>query len=134
MKKYYLDTNIVIRFLLQDHKTHSAKANRLFETASEGKCLLVLTDVAIAEAVWVLTSVYKIEREEVGKTLETLISQKGILCPNVTVVSDALIRFQNVKCDFFDCYLAALAKDSGDSVASFDKDLKKFKDIKLWEN
>lgn len=133
MNKYYLDTNIVIRFLLQDHKTLSRKANRIFEEADNGDCSLILTDVAVAEAVWVLTSVYKIERQKVGETLTKLIIKRGIICRNKIVMIDALSKFSEVNCDFFDCYFAALAEDSGDGVASFDSDLKKFSGVTLWQ-
>jgi len=133
MKKYYIDTNIVIRFLLQDHKALSPRANRLFEQAENGECILILTDVALAEAVWVLTSVYNIDRRNVGGTLAKLVVQKGIQCPGRAVLLEALTLYQDKNCDFFDCYLAALAKESDDGIASFDKDMKKFKDISLWE-
>jgi predicted nucleic-acid-binding protein len=134
MKKYHLDTNVILRFLLHDHEDLSPKANALFGTASEGNCVLVISDVAIAEAVWVLTSFYKVARENVAEILAKLIAQKGIQCANKDIMSDALTRFSGTNFDFFDCYLAAMAKSSGDGIASFDSDLKKFKDVKLWEH
>jgi predicted nucleic acid-binding protein len=46
---------------------------------------------------------------------------------------DALARFKATNCDFFDCYLAAQAAAAGVGIASFDKDLAKFKDAILWD-
>ena len=53
MKKYLLDTNMLLRFLLNDHAEQSPVAARLFRQAAERECLLILTDLGVAEAVWV---------------------------------------------------------------------------------
>ena len=133
MKKYLLDTNVLLRFLLDDHPELSQAAAGLFQQAADGKCLLILTDLGVAEAVWVLTSYYKLERQAVAESLAKMIVKAGIQCPTQESVLDALTRFKASNCDFFDCYLAAQASALGVAVASFDKDLKKFEDVSLWE-
>ena len=59
----------LLRFLLDDHSELSQAAAGLFQQAADGngKCLLILTDLGVAEAVWVLTSYYKLKR---GKRLQ----------------------------------------------------------------
>jgi len=61
------------------------------------------------------------------------IGKSGIHCPNSIVILDALHRFRDTNCDFFDCYLAAMFADSGHAVASFEHDFRKFPDIALWK-
>jgi predicted nucleic-acid-binding protein len=133
VKKYLLDTNVLLRFLLDDHPELSQAAAGLFQQAADGKCLLILTDLGVAEAVWVLTSYYKLERQTVAESLAKMIVKAGIQCPTQESVLDALTRFKASNCDFFDCYLAAQASALGVAVASFDKDMKKFEDVSLWE-
>jgi predicted nucleic-acid-binding protein len=133
MKKYLLDTNMLLRFLLADHAELSPKAARLFQQAGDRKCLLILSDLGIAEAVWVLTSYYKIGRKDVAESLAKLVVRAGVHCPALDPVLDALARFKATNCDFFDCYLAAQAVASGVGVASFDKDFAKFTDVTLWD-
>jgi len=133
VKKYLLDTNVLLRFLLDDHAELSRAAAGLFQQAADGKCFLILTDLCIAEAVWVLTSYYKLERQTVAESLAKMIAKAGIQCPTLEPTLDALARFKASSCDFFDCYLAAQASASGVAIASFDKDLKKFEDVSLWE-
>ena len=133
MKKYLLDTNVLLRFLLDDHAELSRAAAGLFQQAADGKCLLILIDLGIAEAVWVLTSYYKLERQTVAQSLAKVIVKAGIQCPALEPVLDALARFKATNCDFFDCYLAAQAAASGVAIASFDKDSKKFEDASLWD-
>jgi len=133
MKKYLLDTNMLLRFLLADHTELSPKAARLFQRAAGRECLLILTDLSIAEAVWVLTSYYKLQRKKVAESLAKLLARSGVHCPDLDPVLDALDRFKATNCDFYDCYLAAQAVASGVGIASFDKDFSKFKDVTLWD-
>ena len=69
----------------------------------------------------------------VAESLAKMIVKAGIQCPTQESVLDALARFKASNCDFFDCYLAAQASASGVAIASFDKDLKKFEDVNLWD-
>ena len=133
MKKYLLDTNVLLRFLLDDHLELSRATARLFQQAADEKCLLILADLCIAEAVWVLTSYYKIERQKVADSLAKLLLKAGVQCPSLEPVLDALARFKATNCDFFDCYLAGQAVSSGIAIASFDKDFRKFEDASLWD-
>jgi predicted nucleic-acid-binding protein len=124
---------VVLRFLLDDHAELSKAAAELFQYAADGKCLLIFTDLCIAEAVWVLTSYYKLERQTVAGSLAKMIVKAGIQCPTLEPTLDALARFKDSNCDFFDCYLAAQAAALRVGIASFDKDLRKFEDVSLWE-
>ena len=133
MPRYLVDTNVLLRFLLEDHPELSPMAVGLFREAADGNCTLILTDMALAEAVWVLTSHYGIPHQEVAKTLARLITRPGMRCWNTDLLLDSLSRLEATGCDFLDCYLAAQAKASGDTVASFDTDFRKFTDVKLWK-
>jgi predicted nucleic-acid-binding protein len=121
VKKYLLDTNVLLRFLLDDHAELSRAAAGLFQQATDGKCLLILTDLCIAEAVWVLTSYYKLERQRVVESLAKIIVKGGIQCPTLDPTLNALARFKDSNCDFFDCYLAAQANALHVSIASLIK-------------
>lgn len=80
MKRFLLDTNILLRFLLDDHAELSKKARHIFKQADQNACALVLSDVAIAEAVWVLKSFYELTRADISSQLSLLVQQEGIEC------------------------------------------------------
>ena len=134
MKKYLVDSNLLLRFLLADHPELSPKAVRLFQQAADRRCLLILTALGLAEAVWVLTSFYELDRGQIADGLAKLIDRAGVHCPERDIIIDALRRFARTNCDFYDCYLGALAVSSDIGIASFDKDLAKFRDIVLWHD
>ena len=132
MTRYLLDTNVLLRFLRSDDARHSPAARGLFSDACDGKCVLILTEVAVAEAVWVLDSFYQTGREHIAEALRKVIISAGVRCAKQDEMLDALQRFASTKCDFPACYLAALATASGDHVATFDKDFERFDDVKRW--
>lgn len=59
MKRYILDTNLLIRFFQNDHPTMSAAATGLFLQSASGKVELYLDPAIVAETAFVLTSFYK---------------------------------------------------------------------------
>ena len=134
MIKYLLDTNVLIRFLRGDHEKHSPAAQALFSEACDGGCALILTEVAVAEAVWVLDSVYEVRRKQIAEGLRKVILSAGVRCVKRDEMLDSLERYASTKCDFLDCYLGALAAASGDHVATFDKDFDRFTDVKKWDH
>ena len=62
MARLLLDTNVIIRFLTGDHPAHSPRSRSLFTRAAAGDVTLLVTDLALAETVWVLQSFYKLDR------------------------------------------------------------------------
>lgn len=129
MKTFILDANVVLRFLLADDPTQSPKAKELFELAEAGKIRLFLSHVAVAELVWTLDSFFEFPRHEIGTKLRGLVIHDGVVVDDQDVVLDALDRFAGVNADFPDCYAAALALARTQSVTSYDRDFRKFKDI-----
>ena len=133
MTRYVLDANVILRFLRDDHPEHSPQATGLFAQAASGDCVLAIPSVVLAECVWVLQSFYSTEREAIALALSKLISKPGVETDELELAIDALRRLAKTNIDYVDCYLAARASASGETVASFDKDLQKSDDIQRWE-
>lgn len=77
----------------------------------------------MAEVVYVLRGVYKVERAEIADTLIGLLDEISI--ENHTVICEALSLFSETSLDFVDCVLIARHRILGDEVVSFDKKLNK---------
>jgi predicted nucleic acid-binding protein len=131
MKRLLLDANVMIRFLRADHPDHFERAKKLFEQAESGDVRLVLLDAVLAEVVFVLTSVYEVRRADIADNLRPFLFHSGIECPGSKVLDDALGRFVAKSVDFLDAYIAAQALAMEVPVSTFDKDFRKFKDIKF---
>ena len=132
MTRYLLDANVVLRFLRDDHPTLSRRASSLFESAAAGDCTIVLPTVVVAECVRVLRSFYDESGERVANVLTALVTSPGIAVDEPEVTVDALARMAANRLDYADCHLAARAARSDEPIASFDRDLDRFEDVRRW--
>jgi predicted nucleic acid-binding protein len=130
-KRRLLDTNIVIRHLVQDNEKHAKAAGKLFDACDHGELTLVLLPAVLAECVFVLESFYEHPRANIVPVLRALISSPGIEIAEFDAHMDALKRFELTKFHFVDCVLAAHAAGMNLSIATFDSDFRKFPDVRV---
>jgi predicted nucleic-acid-binding protein len=126
-----IDTNLIIRFLVQDHEKHAKAASKLFEACDRGEVTLVVLPAVLAESVFVLESFYRHGRANIARVLSGLIGSPGVQTPDAPLQLDALKRYAGSKAHFVDCLIAAHAAATGLPVASFDHDLASFADMKV---
>lgn len=120
--KYILDTNIIIRFLANDHLEHSPAAYRLFEEASRGEALLLLDPVIVAECVYVLGGKhYQLTKKEISTLLKKIIEFTQVEAINKDLLAASLDHYAAYNIDFPDAYLASIAEKKRLSVATFNK-------------
>lgn len=128
-KRRLVDTNLIIRYLVQDHEKHGKAAARLFEGCDRGE--LVIVPTVLAESVFVLESFYEHRREDIASVLTTLASSPGIEIDQPAIHLDALQRYGKTKLHFVDCLIAATASAENIPVATFDRDFRKFVDVRV---
>ncbi len=117
MKRYILDTNLLARFLKNDHPTMSSEAAALFLQSASGKVELHLEPTIVAETAFVPTSFYKQDQAEVADAILDLITGCRLKVPLEEVTLDALERFKSQPVDFPDALVAAIAARQGVSIA-----------------
>lgn len=120
-----LDTNVLVRFLLDDDPTQSPRAVALLKRLDEEGESADLEDIILAETVWVLEKGYGVPRVEVARLLSTIVELSGVRCRSRRAVLAALSRYSVTPCDIVDCLLAAHARSRGLTVHSFDQDFKR---------
>jgi predicted nucleic-acid-binding protein len=82
-----VDTNIVLRRLLQDDKAQAAAANDLFDGADE----VLITDVVLVETAWTLSGKrYGLSREQVATALAALFQEPAARFESVDAAWKAL--------------------------------------------
>lgn len=118
-----LDTNILLRWILVDNFDQLQKINSILESPVFKKAYV--NDTAILECVWVMQSVYKMDRFRIAENIETIIDcPKFIL--NKKLFKDIIpLYLNNLKVSFADCYLAKSAENQGTNLLTFDKELAK---------
>ena len=116
-----LDTNVLVRYIMQDDARQSALATRLVESLSaESPGFVPL--VSAVELAWVLSSAYGLDRGQVVQAFENLLRTKEILVERAEIVWKALRVFQGAGADFADCLIERSAAAAGcESTMTFDR-------------
>jgi predicted nucleic acid-binding protein len=130
---YQLDANVLLRFLRGDHKEFSPRAQALIRRANDGKAILDVSAVTVAEVFYALRASYGVGRRLAARTLAETLNTPAFRLAERNRVLDALARVQAANVDFGDAYLAATAAESGGKIASFDHDLDRFADVTRME-
>lgn len=120
-----IDTNVLLRFLLKDNPVLYDQAKKIFEKAGDGLTKVYLDEVILAEAIWVLLSVYKLEKQVICQTMTKLLTVKWLVNPRKELMIAALTLFSKTRLHYPDCWLYVVAKDLGHKVETFDSDLVK---------
>ena len=130
-KRRLVDTNLIVRYLVQDHEKHAKAAGKLFDACDRGDVVIVMLPAVLAECVFVLESFYEHPRGDITSALGRLISSPGVEIDGAAIHLDALDRYRKTRVHFVDCLIAATAATENMPVASFDQDFRKFTDVRV---
>jgi predicted nucleic-acid-binding protein len=117
-----LDTNILVRYVTQDHAAQSAAAAKVVDSlSSESPGFLSL--VVIAELVWVLQFSYSFKNRQIEHVVERLLRSEELVVERAEVVSQALRKFRISRANFADCLIERCGHAAEcQYVLTFDKD------------
>ena len=107
-----LDTNVLVRYIMQDDAKQSAKATKLVESLTAEEPGFV-TLVSVIELVWVLSSCYELTREQLTQALEALLRAKQLVVDQAEQVVRAVRAFSAGTADFADCLIERTASHAG---------------------
>ena len=129
-----IDTNILLRYLLNDEPKQSKKAS----TIIQGSNKVLITDVVLVEAIWTLSGKkYNLDKDSIVKVISALFEEPTICFEDSQSVWRALVDFKIAKsvkagskrkmADFPDALIANKAQyasknlgETMDSVYTFD--------------
>ena len=118
-----IDTNVIIRFLIGDHKEHLIESTRIFEEVESGKLEVEILDVVLMEALFVLIKFYGLPKASVVTDLKAILALQGVVNSNKVILSDALSLFVDKNVDFVDALICTKSKLQGYEWISFDRDI-----------
>lgn len=119
-----LDTNVLVRYLVEDDEEQALRAAELIEGAADRGDELFLAHIVLCELVWVLGAAYRRSREEIAVALTAILRTAQFVVEDVDLAHRALARFVEERGDFADYLVAERAAEAGcDAVATFDDKL-----------
>ena len=135
-----VDTNVLLRYLLQDDKDQSPKANKLFSSTKK----VLITDMVLVEALWTLKGKrYNLGKQDQLMVLSQLFKEPNVIFENRQTMWSAMnsfrlsekIKIGNKKkeADFADAFILEKSKsiciekrESFDGLFTFDVDSQQF--------
>jgi predicted nucleic-acid-binding protein len=119
-----LDTNVLVRYIMQDDAKQAALASRLVESLADSAGFIPL--IVIAELSWVLSSAYGLSREQLAEAMEGVLRSKEWIVEKADIVWQAVRLFQSSSADFADCLIFRSAAAAGcEKTMTFDRDAAK---------
>jgi len=118
-----LDTNIVLRHLLQDDPGQSPRATRIFRDIEAGVMRVRMTDLVMFETIFTLQRRQRVPREAIRNQLTTLLDLEGIVLPGKTRWREVLDVYVTSGLSLADSYHLVMMKRFGTAeIISFDTD------------
>lgn len=131
----FLDTNIILRFVLKDHPIYSKKAVVVFEKIDKGDLSVHISWLVIFEAVFVLQNSHRLPKTEITAKLLPILSAKNVVFENKDLLRQTFKYYIDKNISFADAYHASLMnKKKINRIYSFDRDFDKFAKIKRFES
>jgi predicted nucleic acid-binding protein len=114
----FIDTNIIVRHLTGDPPAVAERATRFLASETD----LLLTDLILAETVYVLESFYEAPRTQVAEAIRSMIAFESIVCVDPAMLLRAIEVYETDRLDFAEAYLVASAESTQvGRIASFDR-------------
>ena len=103
-----LDTNVLVRWLMDDDPKQSARARRLFTAARAGQTMFFVPATAMLELEWVLRSRYDFNKATVLQAFNALLETQELEFQSEAALEQALHLYRQGTAEFADCLHAGL--------------------------
>ena len=121
MRKYFVDSNVFLRFYSAYDKEQREQARELLLKAQKKEIELFCGPPVFFEVAWVLGSTYGLSRDEILETLETMLYTPNLRVLDEESVRSAIELARATQQGFADSYIAITAKKLEIGVATFNK-------------
>ena len=113
-----LDTNVVLRFLLDDVPEQTARATELIESTP-----VYVTDVVVVEIIYVLEKIYELPRKDICELVVDFLGFSSVV-HNPRFLLNAIGRYRrSPRLSMVDCYASEEAGSFGNELVAFDRKL-----------
>jgi predicted nucleic-acid-binding protein len=127
-----LDTNILVRYLVQDDPVQSPKATEIIEGRLTEENPGFVSILAMVETVWVLDRAYRLTPQEIAAAVERMLQTDVLVVEHEQEVFTAMIALKDGEGSFADAVIAALgARANCSCTLTFDQKALRLPGFKL---
>jgi len=113
LNKYGIDTNVLIRYIVQDDLRQSQKSTQFLEEHCSVETPGHISLIVLCEVVWVLRSAYGYAKDEILKVLQLILSTPEFTIESSVVAWGALRQYKLGKADYPDFIIGQLNRING---------------------
>jgi predicted nucleic-acid-binding protein len=126
-----IDTNVLVRFLVQDDPEQAGLAGAVIDTLSETVPGFISREVLI-ELVWVLERAYRLSKPDIAGAIDGLLASAELVIEGADEVGSALELYRNDGFGFADLMIAAAARRAGaKELVTFDRKAAQLPGVRL---
>ena len=119
----FLDSNVLLRHLLQDHPQQSPRSTAYLARVEHGEIKVRTADTVVFETVFTLQRQYGVPKEDIRDNLLPLLELPGIVLPGKRRMRRVFDLYVDLNLPFADAYHVALMQRLGlRHIVSFDKE------------
>jgi predicted nucleic-acid-binding protein len=107
-----IDTNVLVRIVIEDHKTQSEAAKQVFEEGLESEGIWIPL-IVLVESVWVLKKRYQVQKPDILAFLTRLLKIPGVGIERRAQVESAIIDWEVGNADFTDYVILGVSDADG---------------------
>lgn len=117
-----IDTNVLVRFLVNDDRAQAERVRQLFATAEQRHDVFYVPLLVLLETMWVLESAYQVKRADLIETLAELLLMPVLKFEQREAVQAMLDDVATTNLDLPDALIAQSAVRMGcEGVLTFDQ-------------
>lgn len=129
MHSIIVDTNVIIRYLINDQAELYKKARDFMDLVKLGKVKAYIEQTVFTEVIFGLTSVYNIPRDKIRESLQSLLLYRGFYNSEKDVLMESLNIYAQTNLHIVDCIIATKARHDNLEIQSFDQELLKYANV-----
>jgi len=117
-----LDTNVLVRYIVQDDPKQSRIATRLIESRCTPDSPGYISFIVLVEVVWVLARAYGYSRAVISGVLQQILSTAELAVEDHAIAWLALTDYQGGIPSYSDCLIGRIHQTKGcETTVTFDK-------------
>ena len=125
--RYFLDTNFLLRYILNDIPSQADLAEKYFKQAKSNKILIYIPLLVFVEMDFALSRFYKFSKSKLIEVMENISNMPYIEIEKREIILEALDEYKRNNLDFVDLIFYCEAQFSGRKLLTFDKKLSSFR-------
>ena len=126
-----IDTNVLVRYIVQDDPKQSKIATKLIESRLSIADKGFISSIVLCEVVWVLKRLYRQPKDRLLLVVKAILEAEAFEVEHRDCAWRAYYDFDEGLADFSDCYLARINKTYGASfTVTFDERAQKHRRFK----